>query len=105
MQSLRNEFSGHLDLFDDAAQFEESLISVQNFLLAVVREILIVRGLNEAVTFLLAICCPAVRLNVEESVIVREAHSFTGLLLELRRITAAECSPMDRSIQEFLANY
>ena len=61
------------------------------------------RGLNEDNTFYLGICCPAVLLSVEESLIVREAHYFTGLLLELGRVTAAERSRMDRSIKGIVA--
>ena len=105
LEWLRGRFAVHSDDYANLAQFEEDLVRVQNFLLAVVDEVLNVKGLKDEVTFHLSICCPVILAEAEAELVVQEASRFTELLLELKRITSAERRRMDRDMPNFVAKY
>ena len=75
------------------------------FLVVVVDERLRNRGLREDITFILGVCCPAVLSRCEEDLLFMEVRSFTEILVELKRITGAERSRLERSFPEFLTSY
>ena len=105
LELLRGRFAVHFDDYENASQFEECLVQVQNFLLAVVDEVLRVKGLKDEVTFYLSICCPIILAEAETELVIQEAGRFTELLLELKRITSAERRPMDRDMPNFVTKY
>ena len=105
MGALRDEFLVHLDDFEEPAAFEEHVAVVRSFLLVIVEEILRCHGMREAVTFHLSLCCPAVLLSGESSVLLNEVEQFTELLMDLGKITRAEKRRLESSFQSFLTNY
>ena len=75
--ALREEFIVHLDCFAESDAFEEHLAIVRSFLLVLVEEILKARGMKEAVTFHLSVCCPAVLFYGDADVLASEVEHFT----------------------------
>ena len=61
--------------------------------------------MREEMTFHLSICCPALLLAGDISLLSEEVSHFTKLLLDLRRVTALEKSRMDRSFPSFLERF
>ena len=102
---LRGRFAVHFDDYENASQFEECLVQVQNFLLAVVDEVLRVKGLKDEVTFYLSICCPIILAEAETELVIQEAGRFTEFFLELKRITSAERRRIDRHMPNFVTKY
>ena len=105
LELLRGRFAVHFDDYENVSQFEECLVQVQNFLLAVADEVLRVKGLKDEVTFYLSICCPVILAEAETELVIQEAGRFTELLLELKRITSAERRRMDRDMPNFVTKY
>ena len=95
----------HLDCFAEPEAFEEHLAMVRSFLLVLVEEIMKTRGMKEAVTFHLSVCCPAVLLCGDADVLASEVEQFTELLINLRRISMAEKRRMDGSFGSFVTNF
>ena len=103
--ALREEFLVHLDCFAEPDAFEEHVAMVRSFLLVLLEEILKVRGMKEAVTFHLSVCCPAVLVCGDADVLASEVEQFTELLIDLRRISMAEKRRMDGSVRSFVTNF
>ena len=103
--ALREEFLVHLDCFAEPDAFEEHLAMMRSFLLVLVEEIMRTRGMKEAVTFHLNVCCPAVLLCGDADVLASEEEQFTELLIDLRRISMAEKRRMDGSFGSFVTNF
>ena len=89
---LRRLFSQYEECFAEPSVFSDHFIQVQNFLLTVVAELLSVDGMREEMTFHLSVCCPALLLAGDVSLLSEEVSHFTKLLLDLRRVTALEIS-------------
>ena len=104
-EALRDEFSGHLDDFEEIAEFEEQLSMVKQFMLEVVEEILSLKGMKEEVTYHLSVCCPAILLYGDPALLSNEIELFTGLLMDLGRIGLAEKRRLDRSFSTFLNTF
>ena len=85
---LRRLFSQYEECFAEPSVFNDHFIQVQNFLLTVVAELLRVDGMREEMTFHLSVCCPALLLAGDVSLLSEEVSHFTQLLLDLRRVTA-----------------
>ena len=100
MQALRDEFSCHLDDFEEPAEFEEQLSMVKQFMLVVVEEISL-NGMKEEVTYHLSVCCRAILLYGDPALLSNEIELFTGLLMDLNRIGLAEKRRLDRSFATF----
>ena len=103
--ALREEFIVHLDCVAESDAFEEHVAMVRSFLLVLVEEILKARGMKEAVTFHLSVCCPAVLLCGDADVLASDVQQFTELLIDLRRISLAEKRRMDGSFGSFVTNF
>ena len=102
---LRRLLSQYEECFAEPSVFNDHFIQVQNFLLTVVAELLSVDGMREEMTFNLSVCCPALLLAGDVSLLSEEVSHFTKLLLDLRRVTALEKSRMDRSFPSFLERF
>ena len=61
--------------------------------------------MREEITFYLSVCCPALLLAGDASVLSEEVAQFTGLLMDLKRVTALEKARMDRSFPSFLERF
>ena len=105
VEALRGRFIAYTDCFTDPAVFDEQFLQIRNFILIAVEEILNSSGLREEMTFHLSVCCPALLLSGEVERLSEEVERFTGLLMDLGRITAAEKRRMDRGFPLFLERY
>ena len=85
MQALRDDFSCHLDDFEELAEFEEQLSMVKQFMFVVVEEVLSLNGMKEEVTYHLRVCCPAILLYGDPALLSNEIELFTGLLMDLKQ--------------------
>ena len=105
IQALRDEFSCHLDDFEELAEFEEQLSMVKQFMFVVVEEVLSLNGMKEEVTYHLSVCCPSILLYGDPALLSNEIELFTGLLMDLNRIGLAEKRRLDRSFATFLTTF
>ena len=105
VEALRGSFIAYADCFTDPAVFDEQFLQIRNFILVAVEEILNSSGLREEMTFHLSVCCPALLLSGEVEQLSEEVERFTGLLMDLGRIKAAEKKRMDRGFPLFLERY
>ena len=101
VDALRELFRGYVDSFTEPAVFDEHFMQVRNFLLMVVAEVLNAGGVKEEMTFHLSVCFPALLLAGDEVVLSEEVEHFTGLLMDLNRVTAVEKRRMDMSFPLF----
>ena len=103
--ALRELFGDHVDRFTEPAVFDEHFMQVRNFLLMMAAEVLNGSGMREEMTFHLSVCCPALLLAGDAVVLSEEVERFTGLLMDLNRVTAVEKKRMDRSFPLFLERF
>ena len=97
VDALRELFVDYVDCFTEPAVFDEHFMQVRNFLLMVAAEVLNGSGMKEEMTFHLSVCCPVLLLAGDAVVLSEEVEHFTGLLMDLNRVTAVEKKRMDRS--------
>ena len=83
----------------------QSLLQIRKFLLMVAAEVLNVSGMKEEMNFHLSVCCPVLLLAGGAVVLSEEVERFTGLLMDLNRVTTVEKKRMDRSFSLFLERF
>ena len=105
VDALREMFSQYEVCSAEPVVFNNLSMQLQNFLSGVVAEVLSASGMREELTFHLSVCCPALLLAGDAAVLSEEVAQFTGLLMDLKRVTVLEKARMDRNFPSFLERF
>ena len=90
VQALIASFSTDENLTEDVAAYEEDVSRVPNFLLSVVKNVLLLPGIRDDLAFVQSVFSSPRLVCVEESVLLAEIRNFTGSLVEMEWISLVE---------------
>ena len=102
LQALIASFSSDENLTEDVAVYEEDVSRVPNFLLSIVRNVLLLPGICDDLAFVRSVFSSPRLVCVAETDLVAEIRNFTGLLVEMGRISLVEQDRMELGFLEFI---